>query len=60
MRSAASAVSCRRPRSAELREITRYRRQLTEERSREVQRLQKLLEDANVKLSSVATDVSWG
>jgi transposase len=41
----------------ELREITRYRRQLTEERTREVQRLQKLLEDANVKLSSVATDI---
>ena len=41
----------------QLREINRYRRQLTEERSREVQRLQKLLEDANVKLSSVATNV---
>lgn len=41
----------------ELREITRYRRQLTEERSHEVQRLQKLLEDANVKLSSVASDI---
>lgn len=40
----------------ELREITRYRRQLVEERSREVQRLQKLLEDAGVKLSSVASD----
>jgi len=40
----------------ELREITRYRRQLAEEHSREVQRLQKLLEDANVKLSSVVTD----
>lgn len=40
----------------QLREITRYRRQLTEERSREVQRLQKLLEDANVKLSSVVSD----
>lgn len=39
-----------------LREITRYRRQLTEERAREVARLQKLLEDANVKLSSVASD----
>jgi transposase len=39
----------------QLREITRYRRQLTEERSREVQRLQKLLEDANVKLTSVVT-----
>ncbi len=41
----------------QLREITRYRRQLIEERSRETQRLQKLLEDANVKLSSVVTDV---
>lgn len=40
----------------ELREITRYRRQLVEERSREVQRLQKLLEDAGVKLSSVASN----
>jgi transposase len=41
----------------ELREITRYRRQLVEERSREVQRLQKLLEDAGVKLSSVASHI---
>lgn len=41
----------------QLREITRYRRQLTEERSREIQRLQKLLEDANVKLSSVVSNV---
>jgi transposase len=41
----------------QLREITRYRRQLTEERAREVQRLHKLLEDANVKLASVATHV---
>jgi len=40
----------------QLREITRYRRQLVEERSREVLRLQKLLEDAGVKLSSVASD----
>lgn len=40
----------------ELREITRYRRRLVEERSREVLRLQKLLEDAGVKLSSVASD----
>jgi len=39
-----------------LREITRYRRQLTQERAREVTRLQKLLEDANVKLSAVASD----
>ncbi len=41
----------------ELRDVTRYRRQVIEERSREVQRLQKILEDANVKLSSVASDV---
>ena len=41
----------------ELREVTRYRRQLTEERAREIQRLQKVLEDANVKLSSVVSEV---
>jgi len=41
----------------QLREVTSYRRQLTEERARETQRLQKVLEDANVKLSSVASDV---
>ncbi len=41
----------------ELRELTRYRRSLIEERAREVNRIQKLLEGANIKLSSVATDV---
>lgn len=41
----------------ELREVTRYRRRLTEERARETQRLQKVLEDANVKLSSVVSQV---
>ena len=41
----------------ELRELTRYRRSLIEERSRQANRIQKLLEGANVKLSSVATDV---
>ncbi len=41
----------------ELRELTRYRRKLIEERSREVNRIQKVLEGANIKLSSVATDV---
>ena len=40
-----------------LRELTRYRRSLIEERSREANRIQKLLEGANIKLSSVATDV---
>jgi transposase len=41
----------------ELRELTRYRRSLIEERSREANRIQKVLEGANVKLASVATDV---
>ncbi len=41
----------------ELRELVRYRSSLIHERSRVVQRLQKTLEGANVKLGSVATDV---
>jgi transposase len=41
----------------ELRELVRYRRSLIDERSREANRIQKLLEGANVKLASVATDV---
>jgi len=41
----------------ELRELTRYRRSLIEERAREVNRIQKILEGANIKLSSVASDV---
>lgn len=41
----------------ELRELTRYRTHLVQERSNEVNRLHKVLEDANLKLSSVATDV---
>jgi transposase len=41
----------------DLRDLTRYRKSLTDERVREVNRLQKLLETANIKLSSVATDV---
>lgn len=43
---------------ARLRDLTRYRTKLTQERAREVQRLQKLLEDAGVKLESVVTDVT--
>jgi transposase len=39
------------------RDLTRYRTTLTDERSREVNRVQKVLEDANLKLASVATDV---
>ena len=41
----------------ELRDLTRQRAQLTDERSRTSNRIQKVLEDANVKLGSVATDV---
>jgi transposase len=41
----------------ELRELIRYRRSLIEERAREVNRIQKVLEGANIKLSSVASDV---
>ena len=40
----------------ELRELTRYRSALIAERSAEVNRLQKTLEGANIKLASVATD----
>jgi transposase len=41
----------------ELRDLTRYRKSLVQERAREANRLHKVLEDANIKLSSVATDV---
>lgn len=41
----------------ELRELTRYRKTLIQERADEVNRLQKVLEMANVKLAAVATDV---
>ena len=41
----------------ELRELVRYRTSLTQERSREVNRIQKVLEGANIKLSSVTSDV---
>ncbi len=41
----------------ELRELTRYRTVLVEERSAEVNRVQKTLEGANIKLAGVATDI---
>jgi transposase len=40
-----------------LRDLTRYRSTLAAERTREAQRLEKELEDAGIKLSSVATDI---
>jgi transposase len=42
----------------ELRDLTRVRTMMTRERGREIQRLEKLLEDAGIKLSSVASDIS--
>jgi transposase len=41
----------------QLRDLTRTRTTITWERSREIQRLEKLLEDAGIKLSSVASDI---
>jgi transposase len=40
-----------------LRDLTRQRRVLADEKTRVVNRIQKVLEDANIKLSSVASDV---
>jgi transposase len=40
----------------ELRDLTRYRRKLTQSVSAEKNRVQKVLEDANIKLSSVVSD----
>jgi len=42
----------------ELRELTRYRSSLVRERSAEVNRLQKTLEGANIKLASVLSDIT--
>lgn len=41
----------------ELRELVRYRRSLIRERSQAINRIQKVLEGANIKLSSVVADV---
>ena len=41
----------------ELRDLTRQRTQLVRDRATVVNRVQKVLEDANIKLASVATDV---
>lgn len=42
----------------ELREVSRYRKSLVEERSRELNRLQKMLEGANIKLGSKLTHIN--
>ena len=41
----------------ELRELVRYRKSLVGERNRELNRLQKMLEGANIKLSGTITDI---
>jgi transposase len=45
------------PVQRELRDLTRHRSQLVGEKSRVANRIQKVLEDANIKLGSVASDV---
>lgn len=42
----------------QLRDLTRTRTSVVRERGREIQRMEKLLEDAGIKLSSVASDIS--
>lgn len=41
----------------ELRDLTRYRKALIQDRSREANRLHKVLQDADIKLASVARDI---
>lgn len=41
----------------ELKEIVRYRRSMVQERARELNRIQTVLEGANIKLSSVVSDI---
>jgi transposase len=45
------------PPQRDLRELTRQRRQLVQAKASVANRIQKVLEDANIKLGSVATDV---
>jgi transposase len=41
----------------QLRELTRHRTPLVQDRARVINRLQAVLEDANIKLASVVTDI---
>src|SRR5262245_3820680 len=45
------------PPQRELRDLTRYRKALIQDRTREANRLHKILEDAGIKLATVATDI---
>lgn len=51
------AVSCPPAAIRELRDLTRYRKRLVQAHTSENQRIQKTLEDAGIKLDSVASDV---
>jgi len=42
----------------ELRELTRFRKSRVEERARDINRLQKILEGANIKVSGVLSDIT--
>jgi hypothetical protein len=53
-RAAAGAASCRRRRSASCGTPARYRKQLIQAHTAETQRVHKTLEDAGIKLDSVA------
>ena len=45
------------PTLRELKELVRYRRSMVQERARELNRIQKVLEGANIKLASVVSDI---
>src|SRR6266545_1382982 len=51
------ALECWLLNAGHLRNVPRYRKAQIEERTREAQRLEKILQDAGMKLSSVATDI---
>jgi len=45
------------PETRRLRDLTRYRRALVQDRTREQQRIEKLLEDAQIKISAVLSEL---
>src|SRR5918998_4928114 len=50
-------ASCPPPAIRELRDLTRYRKRLIQAHTAEQQRIQKTLEDAGIKLDSIASDI---
>ncbi|MEX6431187.1 IS110 family transposase, partial [Ferrimicrobium acidiphilum] len=45
------------PEIRQLRDLTRYRKSQVDTRSKEIQRLEKVLQDADIKITSVASAV---